>query len=163
MRSDSLSFSNIKPGATDVVLWYSFEYDHELHINDTITIFLPNWSGSGTAINNLCQQTTFSVSLSNHGQPTCQLILTVTKNNLAASKFCRLSIGGLENPTLLFERNSDSFRHSVDSVNVKMTSTRVSESTSISGGAFTGDSMTFTNTGSMSAMSYYTTFHMIKT
>ena len=28
-----------------------------------------------------------------------------------------------------------------------MTSTRVSESTSISGGAFTGDSMTFTNTG----------------
>ena len=87
------------------------------------------------------------MSLLNQGQPTCQLILTVTNNNLAASKFCRLSIGGLENPTLLFERNSDSFRHYVDSVNVIMGSTRISESNSISGGAFTGDSMTFTNTG----------------
>ena len=34
-------------GATNVVVWYAFEYDHELHVNDKIALSLPNWSGSG--------------------------------------------------------------------------------------------------------------------
>ena len=117
--NDSFVVNNALPSQTGVEGTYTFMYDRDLDIGDTIELTLPGWGGSDLITSSKCGvlASTFSVNISTNVNNEFMIVLTILGQKLYRDSPCSIRIKGLTNPPYAMPANSKAIKHSVSSIN----------------------------------------------
>ena len=100
--NDSFVVNDALPSQNGVEGTYTFMYDRDLDIGDTIELTLPGWGGSGLITSSKCGvlASTFSLNISTNVNNEFMIVLTILGQKLYRDSPCSIRIKGLTNPPL---------------------------------------------------------------
>ena len=147
LSDDSFVLNDALPSQTGVEGTYTFMYDRDLEIGDTIELTLPGWGGSDLITSSKCGvlASTFSVNISTNVNNEFMIVLTILGQKLYRDSPCSIRIKGLTNPSHAMPANSKTIKHSVSSINGGTYTKQITKSSPIREGRMSNDELTLSN------------------
>ena len=147
LSNDSFVLNNALPSQNGVEGTYTFMYDRDLEMGDTIELTLPGWGGSDLTTSSKCGvlSSTFFVNTSTNVNNEFMVVLTIQGQTLYRDSPCSIRIKGLTNPSHAMPANSKAIKHSISSINGGTYTKQITKSSPIREGRMTNDELTLSN------------------